>query len=692
VCPAPKLIAFATGAVVEEPVIVLSLDRNVRNGKSVPSAVRTHAMNDQEPVSNLSRNPHFDDLVAQGPARRRFLKQAAAAVVVAGSPLAIRAPWNTAHALPPTDAAVGALTFKSVPVSTADAVVVPPGYTARVIYAWGDPVTTGPAFSQAGLNTAVEQEQQAGMHHDGMHFFPFAENGRAGVGRLSSTHGLLVVNHEYVDSGLLFPDGQATWTAEKVKKAQAAHGVSVVEIRRDGGAWTVVRPSKYGRRVTAYTPIMLSGPAAGHPLMRTAADSSGTYALGTVNNCANGFTPWGTYLTCEENFNGYFLNKSGRIPADQSRYGITANDAGYRWSERDSRFDAALHPNEPNRFGWVVEIDPWDPQSTPVKRTALGRMKHEGATPALAADGRLVIYMGDDERFEYVYKFVTRDKYQPGSRESNRDLLDNGTLYVARFDGNGTGTWLPLVHGRGALTAANGFASQAEVCIRTRQAADAVGATKMDRPEWIAVNPLDNDVYVTLTNNMQRGMSGRPGVDAANPRVNNVFGHVLRWSEQGSDAAATAFAWNIFALCGDPANTDPNKQGNLKGDAFGSPDGLLFDQRGVLWIQTDVSTSAINVGDYGKLGNNQMIAANPKTGETKRFLTGPKGCEVTGIAITPDHKTMFINIQHPGEPSNETTNPATPTAISTWPDGSSAGRPRAATVAITRDDGGLIGT
>jgi len=300
--------------------------------------------------------------------------------------------------------------------------------------------------------------------------------------------------------------------------------------------------------------------------------------------------------------------------------------------------------------------------------------------------------MGDDEVFEYVYKFVTRDPYDPANRVANRDLLDHGTLYVARFDADGSGEWIPLVHGRNGLTAKDGFADQADVLIRTRQAADRVGATRMDRPEWGAVHPATLEVYMTMTNNAQRGAPGRPGPDAANPRARNVFGHILRWREAGRNPTATRFQWDIFALGGDPQAADAGQRGTVKGDSYGSPDGLWFDPAGHLWIQTDVSTSALNRGDYARMGNNQMLVADVVTGETRRFLTGPRGCEVTGCVMAPDGRTLFVNIQHPGEPAGDRNDPAKPKAVSSWPDGERGGRPRSATVAIRRIDGGLIGT
>jgi uncharacterized protein len=372
---------------------------------------------------NPTANPTFASVVAARLSRRRLLQGglAAAALSVLGRPT------GPASAAP-------LLGFKSVPVSTADTVVVPPGYSAEVLYAWGDPISDGAAFRPDAANTVADQERQAGMHHDGIHFFPLP------AGSTSSTRGLLAVNHEYTDDGLLHVGGMTPWTAEKVAKSQAAHGVSVVEVALANDRWTVVRPSRYARRVTARTAIGFDGPAAGHPRLRTAADPDGRTALGTVNNCAHGVTPWGTYLTCEENFNGYFVNESDAIPPTQRRYGITKTGFRYRWHEHDPRFDAARHPNEPNRFGWIVEIDPYDPARPLVKHTALGRFKHEGAALTLARDQRVVAYMGDDERFEYIYKFVSRERFVPGQDEANRRLLQDGTLYVARFDGAGVGT------------------------------------------------------------------------------------------------------------------------------------------------------------------------------------------------------------------------------------------------------------
>ena len=636
-------------------------------------------------VRNAAETSLAETMLAD-PFRRRLLSAAAlcagsGALLAAGIPL----PSLAASA---GRAAGGIINFNGIPVSTADAVTLAEGNAVSLLYAWGDPISDGPRAHADASDDAAAQTQQAGMHHDGMHFFPFIENGKP-----SSTHGLLCINHEYTDDGLLHSDGMQNWNAGKVAKSKAAHGVSIIEVRHRKDGWQVVRPSPLARRITADTPCRIAGPALGNQAMRTATDARGELVLGTLNNCAMGATPWGTYLTCEENFNGYFKGPA-KPDANQKRYGLSENGAGFRWHEYDERFDATRHPNEPNRFGWVVEIDPWNPEQAPIKRTALGRFKHEGATATLARDGRAVIYMGDDERFEYVYKFVSRDRYRAGN-PGNATLLDNGTLYVARFDDNGKGRWLPLRHGEkypnGALTADNGFNDQGDVVIRCRQAADLAGATKMDRPEWIAVHPKTGEVYVTLTNNSKRGTPEIPGLGAANPRAENVFGHIVRWRENAHDAASTAFEWDIFALAGDPQNPDPNRQGNIHGDAYGSPDGLWFDPSGRLWIQTDVSTSVLNKGEYANLGNNQMLVADVKSGETRRFLTGPKGCELTGITATPDGKTLFVNIQHPGEPASERSDPGKPNAVSAWPANqfaeAVAGRPRSATIVITRSDG-----
>lgn len=627
--------------------------------------------------SNGSTQPDIHALSA--PARRVLLRGGTGLALAAMlGPLTTRAQAKSAG--------MGAkMGFQSIPVSSADALSVPPGYVAQVLAPWGEPLGIAgqpmPAFREDASNSAAEQALQMGMHHDGIHYFPLD----------GSRRGLLVMNHEYTDDGLLHPQGMTPWTAEKVAKAQAAHGISVIEIERGADGWRMVRPSRHARRITATTPITLSGPAAGHRLMQTSADPGGRTARGTLNNCASGKTPWGTYLAGEENFRFYFA--AGAQPdAHQRRYGLPET-SWLRWEEHDPRFDARLHPHEPNRFGWIVELDPMDPGAPPIKRTTLGRGAHEGAWVATTRDGRAVVYSGEDARFEYIYKFVSRDRIAPAGAgltqaQANRHLLDHGTLYVARFDADGSGRWLPLVFGQGPLNARNGFADQGEVLIKARQASDALGATPMDRPEWVAIDPVRRELFCSLTGNSQRGQPGRPGVDAANPRAGNVMGHIIRWTEDG-DFDGLGLRWSHLVLAGDPANERPEARGNIRGDIHACPDSLMIDARGLLWIQTDVSASRLNQGEFGRMGNSQMLACDPATGEIRRFATGPALCELTGATLTPDGRTLFINVQHPGEPPSERSAHDAPTRHSSWPYG---GRPRSATVAISRRDGGLVGT
>jgi secreted PhoX family phosphatase len=571
-----------------------------------------------------------------------------------------------------------------------------------VVNSWGDPIMAGaPDFKPDASQSADDQAMQSGMHHDGMEFFPLPKGSQA------SDHGLLAVNFEYTDDNLLTPDGMNVWTADKVKKSQSAHGIGVVEIKVDGGVWKTVKDSALGRRITAQTPITLRGPAAGHDLLKTAADPEGRTVLGTYQNCACGRTPWGTYLSCEENFGAYFVRNASEFSPLHDRYGVAYENSswGFRWHEFDLRFDAVMNPNECNRFGWVVEIDPFDPTSKPVKRTALGRLAHEGATVRLAADGRVVVYMGDDDfrsKYEHIYKYVSRRAYVPGSSvKDNDDILDDGTLYAARFDADGTGHWLALAPGMNGLGGPD-FPGLPEILINTRGAADKAGATYMDRPEWIAVHPSTHEVYCSLTNNTSRGAlppSQQPyplGADGPNPRAPNLMGHLIRWREQDGDAAATTFAWDVFLLAGEPQAMDPLNRGNVpNGVAFAEPDGLGFDPSGRLWILTDSSALNMARADWANIGNNQLLVADPVSKQVRRFLTGPVGCEITGFQVTPDQRTLFVNIQHPGEaprPHPGRNDADKPKQFSSWPEGDAGGRPRSATIAIRRKDGGQIGT
>lgn len=673
---------------------------------------------------NPSANEHIDQVVARTMSRRTMLKNSFgfSALAFLGGSLSACGGDSTAAPAPepvaPTPPApVAMMNFKAVATSSSDAIVVPEGYSHSVLYRWGDALlANSPAWKGDASESGAEQALQAGDNHDGMHFFPFND----AAGKPRSDEGLLVLNHEYCNYEYLFKadpaqtDFLAPWTLDKVRKAQHAHGVSVVHIKKEAGGWKVQVGSAWNRRIHTNTPMLITGPAAGHASMATSADPTGTLVFGTVNNCANGFTPWGTYLTCEENFNGYFGTTSGADTRNDlmKRYGLSAKSSGYRWEEFDKRFDYVSEPNESNRFGWVVEIDPFDPTSTPKKRTALGRIKHENAELVIAKDGRVVVYMGDDQAGEYIYKFVSDAKYDPANPASGRNLLDAGKLYVARFldgattgDSMGVGEWILLDKtANPTLAAETRFATQADVLVMTRNAADAVGATKMDRPEWVSANPKTGEVFCTLTNN-----SGRTTTDDANPRAKNVYGQIIRWREAGGDAAALSFDWDHFVIAGNPtiaANAGTLKAGSANITAentFNSPDGLAFDADGRMWIQTDGSFA--NTGDYAGQGNNQMLVADPTTKEIRRFLVGPAGCEITGISFTPDQKTVFINVQHPGEVGshpNRPTPPAgqsmedyisrNPLAFSKWPDNGAGGRPRSATVVIWRDDGGKVGS
>lgn len=627
--------------------------------------------------SNCSSNQSIHEVIETS--KRAFLKSG---VVV--SLASVMAPLAGCAVLSGPQKKLG---FKPIPVGMGDKLVVPEGYTAMPLAPWGEPVGIAgrmPAFKMDGSNTAEDQAVQMGMHHDGLAFFPLQ----------GSTRGLLAINHEYTDDGLLHVGGFNQMNPEKVRKAQNAHGLSVIEVEMKNGRWDMVRPSPYARRVTLSTPFRVAGPAAGHALMRTSADPQGVTVLGTLNNCASSKTPWGTYLSGEENFAFYF-GAGDKPTKDQQRWGAPKSGF-YAWDKHDPRFDLQKNPNELHRFGWVVELDPMDPNSTPVKRTALGRAAHEGAWVGVTKDGRAVVYSGEDARFEYIYKFVSRDKIKQAGNgltqaQANKDLLDHGVLHVARFDANGKGQWIPMVHGQGPLTAANGFADQGEVLIKSRQASDLLGATKMDRPEWLTIDPQSGWVYCTLTNNSQRGTPGKPGVDAANPRANNVMGQIIRWKDE-NDFDGRTFEWNHLVLAGDPNNQRADAKGNINGDIYACPDGITFDKQGVLWIQTDAHATQMYKSELARIGNNQMLACDTATGETRRFLTGPTNCEVTGVAFTPDSTTMFVSIQHPGETPSDRSDPANPSQYSNWPDYALNGRPRSALVVIRKIDGGVVGS
>lgn len=649
--------------------------------------------------SNPTDNPHLDDLIQARVGRRQLLGGGLAAAAVGFFGRGTLADAAAAASAPPrqtTGKPGSRLTFTEVPTSTDDTVQVPDGYGVDVLIPWGTPLFAGsPAWAKDASNTAADQALQVGFNHDGMHYFPL------GAGADGSRRGLLVVNHEYTDANQIYTAAQTSAITpdaagqEKVAKALAGHGVSVVEIRQlADGSWEHVQGSPYNRRVTGTTPVEFSGPVTGaHPMLQS---ELGNPATGTLNNCAHGYTPWGTYLACEENWNGYFGTDDAAWVATslEARYGVTKGGFGYSWHKAEARFDLAQNRKELHRFGWVVEIDPMDPASTPVKRTALGRIKHEGAT-VTEQNGRVVVYSGDDENGDYLYKFVGSAPWRD-LLDQGRSPLDEGTLHVARFADDGTGTWLPLVHGVTGLTTGDGFADQADVLIRTRQAADAVGATRLHRPEWVSVNQRTGDVYVTLTNGSTNNAAA-----VNSGRTPNNYGHIVRFCETGNVHSPTTFAWDVFLFAGDPAYP---AQGGMLVPAdqplFGSPDGVWVDPDGLVWIQTDISNSSQNVASrgYDRIGNNQMLVADPDTGEVKRFLTGPRGCEITGVITTPDQRTMFVNVQHPGESTtywnglNGAPSTANPRTVSNWPDHDPEGRPRPATLVIRRLDGGKVGS
>lgn len=652
-----------------------------------------------EKTHPTSDSPSMRDILAVCLSRRDTLRGGiglATSTIFAGTGLAALAGCDDSNSSAGGDGGPApGLSFASVSGSTeADMFTVPPGFVAEILAPWGTPITgTRAAFSGDGSNTAEDQAGQMGQNHDGMYYYPMSQTD-------PSARGLLAMCHEYSNSTLFAGEGRQQnadgmpTNADEVRKDINAHGASVIEIERDdNGQIGLVSGSSFNRRITAASPTRLSGPAAGSAFMVTPFDNSGLTTRGTLNNCGRGFTPWGTFIACEENIQGYFITNEENPPREADRMGINATGFGYLWSNvagdpsedngEFTRFNITPtgasatedYRNEANTFGWNVEIDPFDPSSTPVKRTAMGRFRHEGCEPGRITPGnQIAFYMGDDARFEYFYKFVTADAFDPD--QPNPDMLDNGDLYVARFDADGSGEWLLLDFARNPALA-NDFVSQADVLVNTRTAADIVGATPMDRPEWSATDPNSGEIYLTLTNNTDREDSTPP-----NPRAPNTHGHVIRMGESNDDPAALTFKWDIFVF-GSNANADPNF--NISGltadNEFGSPDGLWFDDRGVLWIQTDNGAPL----DFG--GNDQMLAVipaqlngdrtiNPDTqASLRRFFVGPAGCEVTGVDMTPDYRTMFVNVQHPG---------------GSWPTNDGTSRPRSSTVVVRREDGGEI--
>jgi hypothetical protein len=644
------------------------------------------------PAHNPTANPTMGEIIAMRFSRRGLLKGALAVSAIS----ATVAPAALLTAERARAAGASAFSFSEVEAGVDDNHHVAEGYDADVLLRWGDPLFPDAPEFDPNAQTAEKQARQFGYNNDYVGYIPLpdAEN--------PTEHGLLVVNHEYTNEHLMFP-GIVTIVEGKAEIApadkaridieMAAHGGTVAEIRKVGGKWQLVKESPYNRRITAGTEMELTGPAAGSDRLKTAADPSGKKVFGTVNNCAGGVTPWGTYIMAEENFHGYFLGElpaGHREAANYERLGVP--DGTYEWGNFYDRFDVSKEPNEPNRFGWIVEVDPFDANSVPKKRTALGRVKHEGAESIVAKDGRVVFYLGDDERFDYVYKFVTAGTFDPNNRAANMNLLDEGTLYVARFDADGSIAWLPLVHGQGPLTAENGFADQGDVVIETRRAADLLGATKMDRPEDVQPNASNGKVYVMLTNNTRRKAEQ---VDAANPRAENAFGHIIEITEADGDFAASRGTWEVMLKCGDPSvaevgstfSTETSKNG-----WFGMPDNCAIDAAGRLWVSTDGNSPS----GTGRTDGLWAVDTEGEARATSRlFYRVPVGAELCGPVFAPDDQSLFVAVQHPGDGGDDWEpfgRQSYYEDLSTrWPDFRDDMPTRPSVVAITRQGGGKVG-
>ncbi|RWQ14895.1 PhoX family phosphatase [Mesorhizobium sp.] len=661
--------------------------------RSPDTGFRTSLLEENDgPAINASDNRTMGEIIAARFSRRGFLKGSLAVSAIAAtvSPLAL----ISADEARAAEGSVFA--FDELEAGIDDKHHVAPGYDADVLLRWGDPLFADSPDFDPTKQSAEAQAKQFGYNNDYVGYIPIDG---------SAEHGLLVVNHEYTNPHLMFPgivkivekDGKksaevAPLSKEQVDVEMAAHGGTIVEIRKDGGKWQVVRDGKLNRRITANTEMALSGPVAGHDRVKTKADPSGTKVFGTVNNCAGGVTPWGTYVMAEENIHGYF---SGELPEDHKeaanykRLGIP--EGAYEWAAHYERFDLAKEPNEANRFGWIVEVDVNDPTSTPRKRTAMGRFKHEGAESIVAKDGRVVFYLGDDERFDYVYKFVTRAAFNPNDRAANKDLLDDGTLHVARFAEDGTVEWLPIVFGQGPLTAENGFTGQADVLIETRRAADLLGATKMDRPEDIQPNGVNGKVYVMLTNNSKRKADQ---VDAANPRAENAFGHIIEIAEDGGDFTAAKGKWEVLLKCGDPSVADVGATFSTATTAngwFGMPDNCAVDSSGRLWVATDGQGPKATGRTDGLWAVDTEGAARATS---KLFFRVPIGAEMCGPLFAPDDQTAFVAVQHPGDGGEDWEafgRPSYYEDLSTrWPDFKPDMPVRPSVVAITKQGGGKI--
>ncbi len=717
-------------------------------------------------ADDTAASPDFDSVLTARLSRRSLLKGglAAAATTYLGGSLGLSASGDVQAA-----ARALKLNFQAIPKSIDDKITIANGYQWQVLLATGDPLTADlPAYANDGSDEAGSFTRRAGDHHDGMHFFGMDKSARWDAQR--SERGLLCINHEAVTAAFLHAQGDTVvdgkrMSEDEVMKEMLAHGVSIVEVRRHQGSYVTQQDSPLNRRITPFTDMELTGPAARSPQLITKYSITGTRTRGTIANCANGHTPWGTYLTCEENWAGFFKRSESdngeRSPKELAalrRYGIEGKGK-HLWAsvqpdtadQRFGRWHAAVtgtsnngsddFRNVANTFGWVVEIDPFSPTASPKKRTALGRFAHEGAWPGPVVAGQpLVWYMGCDARNEYIYKYVSTAVWDPSDAKrgvaAGDKYLNEGKLYAARFNADGTGDWLELKFGLNNIDAnyaSYEFSDQADVLIHARLAADAAGATRMDRPEWGAVNPKNGEVYMTLTYNPSRALEQ---IDAANPRVyndthagdsgkskgkgngkGNVNGHIIRWAEQDGRVGAIKFKWDVFLFAArssaDPQNI--NLSALTADNDFSSPDGLWFARSGLLWIETDdhayrdASNCMLLAALPGKVGDGGTrtivsreedkerpmtthIGKAAEASSLRRFLVGPVDCEITGLAESPDGRALFINVQHPGETTNgkefSIADPAS--YLSHWPEGGKA-RPRSATLVITRKDGGLIG-
>ncbi|MCQ1076961.1 PhoX family protein [Acinetobacter baumannii] len=719
---------------------------------------------DQELDNNTSDNIHFRDILEQHISRRSLITKAASGAVAltlastltgcndndddSGSNNGGTTPVNP-------NKKPEKLTFTPVAKNLNDIVTVLEGYEANVIYALGDSINPRVGdWDDNNIPSGPSFQFRSGDCHDGMHYFGLNTSTNR-FDETVSAQGLLVMNHEYINQTFLHPKGPTKVDGrrpeDEVIRETNAHGVSVIHIKKDPTTQKVeiVKNSIFNRRITASTEMDFAGAAAGSSLLATRFSPDGRRTRGTHNNCGNGYTPWGTYLTTEENFIGYFarsttddalrtpeeiiaLKRYGLKAGSSSRYGwetaigqVESQDLYDRWNADVKAAQATQdYRNGPNTFGWMVEIDPFDGRQNPVKRTSLGRFAHEDSACRAVVGQPLAFYMGDDSRGEYIYKFVSTAVWDTkdinGGYTAGDKYMNAGKLYVAKFNNDGSGQWIELAYGKNGLNESNTtypFKSQADVVTFARLAADSVGATKMDRPEWCTVNPVNGEIYVTLTNNSNRGKDY--ATDAANPRnytdlyagtkeqKGNINGHIIRFKETDDKTTAETFKWDIY-LFGAEASmaSNINLSGLTDNNDFSSPDGMWFDPRGVLWIETDdgAYTDVTNcmmlaalpgqIGDGGTAttsnGQQTITGAKVTDATLRRFLVGPKQCEITDIAMTPDYKAIFINVQHPGEDSPSYAKPE-----SNWPatqkdPSNKTARPRSATVVITRKDGGVI--